>query len=84
MHANIIGAIVNSAIYILLVFVAGLVRGYPVAWKLAIATAGVTYLSHLVSGLASARNNAAVMHVATFFVGVSIGLGMIAGLDLLF
>lgn len=44
---TVIGAMGNSALYLLFVFVAGMVRGPALAWQLAIATAGVTYLSYI-------------------------------------
>jgi hypothetical protein len=43
-----LGALVNSALYLGSVFVAGIVTGNRLAWTLAIAAMGVTYLSYIV------------------------------------
>lgn len=76
---GIIGTMVNSALYLLCVFVAGLVTGHVWAWKFAVAAMGVTYLSHF---LASAGGE--YMKRAPYFVVASIALGAAAGLLLLF
>lgn len=41
------GIQINSALYLAGAFVAGLVVDNPLAWKLALAAIGVTYLSYL-------------------------------------
>jgi 4-hydroxybenzoate polyprenyltransferase len=46
LNPAIIGALINSALYLVCVFVAGLVTGHPWAWKLAIASIGVTFLAY--------------------------------------
>jgi hypothetical protein len=48
MHPNYAGALLNSALFLMGVFVAGLVTAHPLAWKLALAAMAVTFLSHLV------------------------------------
>lgn len=71
------GLIVNSALYLAAVFVAGLLTQNAWAWQAAIGTMGVTYLSyaaHLVERPRAARSLASL----------SILTGVVAGLRLLF
>lgn len=79
MHPNIIGALVNSALYLTCVFVAGLVTGHPLAWKLALIAIGVTYVSHYLQLIPSISRD-----VCTGAVVASMAIGIAAGLDLLF
>lgn len=44
----LIAGIINSALYLIGVFVAGLLTNHPRAWALALITAGLCYLSALV------------------------------------
>jgi succinate dehydrogenase hydrophobic anchor subunit len=87
MHPNIIGALLNSALYLLCVFVAGIVTGHPIAWKLALIAMGVTYVSHIV-GMRVANMEYAerdqVRPLTSAIVWLSILLGAAAGVDLLF
>ena len=72
------GGMLNAALYLAGCFTAGLVTSNGVAWRLAIATAGIVYLSYLVH-LARPESLAdRAMLIAT------IGFGAAAGLALLF
>lgn len=72
-----VGLVVNSALYVLLVFIAATVHGVRVSADLAIATAGFTYLAYFAQ-LARARDA-----VNLALVTASIVLGLMAGLALL-
>lgn len=82
MHPNIVGALINSAIYLLCVFVAGIVTNHPAAWKFAVVAIGVTYLSHMIS--IHAGRSIVLRDIATATVVMSIALGAAAGILLLF
>jgi hypothetical protein len=70
-----LGVLLNSALYLSACFVAGLVLHNPVAWRLAIAAMGVTYLSYSLQLLG---------HWSSRYVTfASIALGLLAGLSLL-
>lgn len=79
MHPNVAGALVNSALYLVCVFVAGLVTGHPAAWKLALVAMGVTYLSHYAQLIPGVPRASCIAIVA-----LSIFIGMSAGVNLLF
>ena len=79
MHPNIVGALVNSALYLACVFIAGLVTAHQIAWKFALITMGVTYLSHYAQLIPRVPRQ-----VSVALVGISIVLGLAAGLSLLF
>lgn len=69
------GAMLNSALYLEACFMAGLFLGNPVAWRLAIAAMGVTYLSYCA---------AFIEHRSRYYLlPASIVLGALAGLSLL-
>ena len=76
--AVIIGVLLNSALYLVCCFVAGLVVRNGWAWRLAIAAMGMTYLCYLVQ-LAGAPHGRTVI-----LAGYSILLGAAAGIALLF
>ena len=89
------GIQVNSALYLTMAFVAGLVSGHPLAWKLALAAIGVTYLSYtlqmpkLVAEYPNDPTPRVVYFrfqraIAQFMVIWSIALGAAAGIALLF
>lgn len=74
----VIGGQVNAALYLVMVFVAGLLTGNGAAWRLAIATAGVVYLSYLAHmAWPDTRTDHGLL-------GGTIVLGAAAGLALLF
>lgn len=78
-----IGVLVNSALYLSLVFVAGLFFGVPLAWKGAVATAGVVYLAYFAQEAAIMRQSKVIWHAAVALVLLSIALGAGAGIALL-
>lgn len=79
-----IGVLINSALYLTGCFVAGLATGNSVAWRLALATAGVTYLAYVVQEAASVqRSRPTLGHAALALVTASIALGLLAGLALI-
>lgn len=82
MHPNFVGALINSALYLTCVFVAGVVTGHRLAWQCAVAAMGVTYLSHVAQFTVAQLG--LVTPLGTWLVFVSMGLGLIAGLALLF
>ena len=73
-----VGAVLNSALYIAGVLAAALCWGNRLAALLAVATAGITYLSYVI-GVSEARQD-----VKDGVVILSIGVGFIAGLALIF
>lgn len=79
MHPSIIGALLNSALYLLCVFIAGIVTAHPNAWRLALIAMGVTYISHMLSLIPAVSRELCQGIVAT-----SIALGAAAGISLLF
>lgn len=79
MHPNVVGALLNSALYLLCTFAAGLATGHPMAWKLALVAMGVTYLSHMLSLIPSVSRE-----LCQTIVAASIAFGAAAGITLLF
>lgn len=82
MHAAIIGAMVNSAIYLASVFTAGLVMHNHWAWQAAIVAMGVTYLSYI-ANLEAALDRIPIVFAHAITV-ISVVLGTFAGLMLLY
>lgn len=76
-----VGVLLNSALYLNGVFVAGLVESNPWAWRGALAGFGVTYLSYLLhfAGGTAEWPSAA----ARGLVWLSIAIGALAGVALL-
>lgn len=72
----VLGILVNSALYLSGCVAAGLVTGNGLAWRFALAAVGVTYIGYVLQYVAHALANAAVW--------LSVGLGVAAGLSLLF
>lgn len=70
------GALVHGALYLILVFAGGVLENNPLAWKLAIGAAGLSYLSYAIQ--ASAFSDA-----GRFFVFLSIIVGAAAGIALI-
>lgn len=88
MHPAIVGALINSALYLLCVFVAGLVTGHPLAWKAAVTAMGLAYLGYVTALLAagSAKALAAQVRwlaVSNAIVSASMSIGALAGILLL-
>lgn len=85
MTGPFLGALLNSALYLVCVFVAALLWHADVAAKVAIVALGVTYLSHLCVVIYEFdRTRANSYRIATAFVWLSIIAGTGAGLLLLF
>lgn len=78
MNAPVIGTMLNSALYLISVFVAGLVWQYHNTVILAVASMGVTYLSYFAQVLPAPPRIAILT-----LVGLSIVLGGGAGITLL-
>lgn len=76
MHPNYVGALLNSALYLLSVFVAGLVTAHPLAWKLAIVAFGVTFLSHVFQLEPRLKSIAAVLVVLSWLLAAPAGLAL--------
>lgn len=82
MNPFTLGAIINSALYLSAVFVAGISTDHPDAWKLAIVAIGMTYLSH-VFGMFVVSNPTKSNRVAQgLVVFASIVVGIFAALAL--
>jgi hypothetical protein len=78
------GVLLNSALYLTAVLVAGIATNHGAAWRVAIAAMGVTFLSHLL-GCATCRapQSRALWGLQNVVTMVSIVLGLLAGLLLL-
>jgi len=84
MHPNFVGALIHSALYQVGVFVAGIVTGHHLAWNLALAAMGVTYISHALGFVAFDTGSRRLMAGANAVVWLSIAFGAAAGIALLF
>ena len=76
MHPNVAGALLNSALYLLCVFVAGMVSAHPMAWKLAIATMGLTFFCN-VAGIADKKSIALYLMVLSWVIGALAGIALL-------
>lgn len=76
MNAVEAAILINSVLYLAGCFVAGLLTHNPLAWRLALAAAGMTYLGYLVQLMK-------LPAAAAIVVCGSIGLGIAAGLALI-
>ena len=79
-----IGAYINSALYCAGVFVAGLLTGNPLAWRLALVTAGANFLCYFAQMgcycllRAQARAFAvASLSALTIFIGLCAGVALL-------
>jgi hypothetical protein len=79
MHPNFVGALLNSALYLVSVFVAGLMTGHKFAWQCAVVAMGVTYLSHVAQLVELTPR----VLTADRLIMFSVALGIAAGLALL-
>ena len=86
MNPAIIGALINSALYLVCVFVAGLVTGHSWAWKLAIVSLGVTFLIYAteLSTPTSVEKAHTRANLLIGMIPISWLLGAAAGILLLF
>jgi len=83
MNVFAVGVMVNSALYLIAVFVAGILTAHVGAWRLAIVAFGITYLSYLLgynNALYRLRSIGVWQAIAA---GLSIIVGLLAGLALL-
>jgi hypothetical protein len=78
----VIGAMVNSALYLSAVFIAGIVENNSTVMHCAIAAIGFTYLSYLVQTRITSKYDAAWIG-GNVLTGISIALGVAAGIVLL-
>lgn len=70
-----VGILLNSALYLSGCFIAGLVTGNPVAWRLALAAMGIVYICYCLQGIGHRLSGAVTW--------LSVALGAAAGLSLL-
>jgi|HubBroStandDraft_4_1064222.scaffolds.fasta_scaffold00045_34 hypothetical protein len=71
------GVYISAALYDGGVFAAGLVTHNPVAWKLAIATAGIAYISYAGQIMGMPRRIAMAVVVLNFVLGACAGIALI-------
>lgn len=76
-----LGALLNGALYLTACFTAGLVTQNPLAWKLAIACAGLCFISYTAQYLSALGPS--YMAIAKTAVACSIVAGVGAGVALL-
>jgi hypothetical protein len=84
MHPNFAGALINSALYLVAVFVAAVMSGNRFAWQSAIATMGITYIAHVLQFTAAQTQSPGILTVANVVTWLSILFGLMAGVSLLF
>jgi hypothetical protein len=84
MHPNFAGALINSALYLVAVFVAALTSGNQFALRSAIATVGITYIAHVLQFTAAQTQSPGMLTAANSVTWLSILFGLMAGLSLLF
>lgn len=82
MNPAIAGAQLNAALYLVCVFVAGNLTHHTFSWQCAIAAMGVTCVGYQLDFLAQIDTR--FRYASLIAVAASIGLGIIAGLSLLF
>lgn len=80
---NSVAIIVNSALYLAGVFVAGIVMQDDLAWKFALVTAGLCYLCPMCSDLHARTGDRTFANAAVAFMILSIIFGTGAGAALL-
>jgi len=68
MHPNVAGALVNSGLYLLCVFVAGIVTGHPMAYRLALASMGFAFFSHVLQIVRGNQDTAATLVVVLSWI----------------
>jgi len=84
MNWNYLAIIVNSALYLTTVFIAGMVTGHDLAWKLAVATFGLCYLTPAISDAVKGAESVVLQSaISSFFFLSSVALGAAAGIALL-
>ena len=85
MNIFAIGALINSALYLFACWYAAVVFGYGVTWRLAVASMGVTYVSHVLNLAADSdpRGRTPWHPIPEIATWLSIVLGAAAGITLL-
>jgi hypothetical protein len=73
----VIGVYINSALYLIGVFTAGVIQHVPHAWQFALLSAGVAYLSYWLQIIRAPE------WVNIVLVGISVGAGFAAGVEFL-
>ena len=74
-----IGGIVNSALFLLLLFVAALVSSNLVAVVLVITAVGVTFLSYAMQGWCAPLRLIVLIHILSIWLGALALIALIAG-----
>lgn len=69
--------VLNGALYLAAVFIAGLWVRNPVAWKLAIAAMGLTFLCYFVQCVNEGRVWAMLASYLSIAVGIAAGLALL-------
>lgn len=77
-----IAILINSALYLTGVFVAGLMLGNGWAWKLALLTAGLCYLSYMVQLIALHADGKAMVPLSLMLIIATIVVGAAGGIML--
>jgi hypothetical protein len=70
-----VGVLINSALYLTLVFAAGMLTADATAWKLATATAGLCFLTYAVAEIH--KGAALVLMGLTWVTGVVAGVALL-------
>lgn len=79
-----VAVLVSSSLYLVGVFIAGLVTGVPLAWKGALITLGLSYLTFLLQTLEVAPHERETFRkLVAVLVMITIVLGAVSGLALL-
>lgn len=80
MNLVLIAGIINSALYLTSVFIAGIVTNNPTAWRLAIATYGICYLAALVQvTVPTYRTTAIILVILSIAFGAAAGVSLLTG-----
>lgn len=82
MNLVLISGMINSALYLIGVFIAGIITHNPAAWKIALFTAALCYLSALAQAIIPADSRI-YGWVVTGFVAASVAFGAAGGIALL-
>lgn len=82
MNLALISGMINSALYLIGVFIAGIVTHNPWAWKFALLTAALCYLSALTQAIIPVESQY-YGWIVTGFVAASIAFGATGGIALL-
>lgn len=70
----VIGIYINSALYLMGVFVEGLLTAHPNAWRYALVAAGLSYLSYVMQVASVPRTLCAIVVCISFSAGAAAGI----------